>query len=307
MTVLRQNAAGTANRRAARLSFSKLLIELTRHGPVHFLLMCMGVLWLVPSAGLLITSFRAPTDIASSGWWTAFNEPGRLSLANYVTALTNSSISPPGIAINFLNTFIITLPSTILPILVAALAAYAFVWMEFPLRDACYLLIIALLIIPLQTTWIPVLRIFNRLGLTGTWGGIWLAHTAYGTPFAIFLLYNFFAGLPKEIMDSARVDGASEIVIFFRIVIPLSVPALASLAIFQFVWVWNDLLNALIFLQDSNLLPLTAAVRKLLGTYQSEWNLLAAGAFISMIVPLIIFFSLQRYFVRGVTAGAVKG
>ncbi len=272
MTVLRQNAANTASKKAARMSLSKLLIELTRHGPVHFLLIFMGLLWLVPSAGLLITSFRAPTDIASSGWWTAFNEIGHLNLANYVTVLTNSSVSPPGIAVNFLNTFIITIPSTILPILVAALAAYAFVWMDFPFRNAFYLLIIALLIIPLQTTWIPVLRIFNRLGLTGTWGGIWLAHTAYATPFAIFLLYNFFAGLPKEIMDSARVDGASEIVIFFRIVIPLSVPALASLAIFQFVWVWNDLLNALIFLQDSNLLPLTAAVRKLLGTYQSEWN-----------------------------------
>lgn len=288
-------------------SWAQTFIALTRRGPLHVLLIFLAVLWLIPSFGILTTSFRSPADIATSGWWTVFDELGRLNLDNYDEVLRNSQLAPPGITQNFVNTLIITVPSTFLPIFFAALAAYGFAWMHFPFRNTLYLTIIALLIIPLQTTWVPVLRIYNIFGLAGTWPGIWLAHTAYGTPFAIFLLYNFFADLPGEVFDSARVDGASELMIFFRIVLPLSTPALASLAIFQFVWVWNDLLNALIFLQDSKMMPLTAGIRELLGQYGSQWNLLAAGAFISMIVPLMIFFSLQRYFVHGVTAGAVKG
>lgn len=288
-------------------SWAQTFIALTRRGPLHVLLIFLAVLWLTPSFGILITSFRSPADIATSGWWTVFDEFGRLNLNNYDEVMRNSQLAPPGITRNFVNTLIITVPSTFLPIFFAALAAYGFAWMHFPFRNTLYLTIIALLIIPLQTTWVPVLRIYNIFGLAGTWPGIWLAHTAYGTPFAIFLLYNFFADLPGEVFDSARVDGASELMIFFRIVLPLSTPALASLAIFQFVWVWNDLLNALIFLQDSKMMPLTAGIRELLGQYGSQWNLLAAGAFISMIVPLMIFFSLQRYFVHGVTAGAVKG
>lgn len=288
-------------------SWAQTFIALTRRGPLHVLLIFLAVLWLTPSFGILTTSFRSPADIATSGWWTVFDELGRLNLNNYDEVLRNSQLAPPGITRNFVNTLIITVPSTFLPIFFAALAAYGFAWMHFPFRNTLYLTIIALLIIPLQTTWVPVLRIYNIFGLAGTWPGIWLAHTAYGTPFAIFLLYNFFADLPGEVFDSARVDGASELMIFFRIVLPLSTPALASLAIFQFVWVWNDLLNALIFLQDSKMMPLTAGIRELLGQYGSQWNLLAAGAFISMIVPLMIFFSLQRYFVHGVTAGAVKG
>ena len=291
----------------AKPSWTQTFIALTRRGPIHVLLIFLAVLWLTPSFGILITSFRSPADIATSGWWTVFDELGRLNLNNYDEVLRNSQLAPPGITQNFVNTLIITVPSTFLPIFFAALAAYGFAWMHFPFRNTLYLTIIALLIIPLQTTWVPVLRIYNIFGLAGTWPGIWLAHTAYGTPFAIFLLYNFFADLPGEVFDSARVDGASELMIFFRIVLPLSTPALASLAIFQFVWVWNDLLNALIFLQDSKMMPLTAGIRELLGQYGSQWNLLAAGAFISMIVPLMIFFSLQRYFVHGVTAGAVKG
>ena len=291
----------------AKPSWTQTFIALTRRGPIHVLLIFLAVLWLTPSFGILITSFRSPADIATSGWWTVFDELGRLNLNNYDEVLRNSQLAPPGITQNFMNTLIITVPSTFLPIFFAALAAYGFAWMHFPFRNTLYLTIIALLIIPLQTTWVPVLRIYNIFGLAGTWPGIWLAHTAYGTPFAIFLLYNFFADLPGEVFDSARVDGASELMIFFRIVLPLSTPALASLAIFQFVWVWNDLLNALIFLQDSKMMPLTAGIRELLGQYGSQWNLLAAGAFISMIVPLMIFFSLQRYFVHGVTAGAVKG
>ena len=290
-----------------KLSWSQTLVVLTRRGTVHFLLIFLALIWLTPSFGILITSFRAPSEIATTGWWTVFDELGSLNLDNYGEVLSNSQLAPPGIAQNFVNTLIITIPSTIIPIFLASLAAYGFAWMNFPFRNTLYLTVIALLIIPLQTTWVPVLRLYNVFGLAGTWPGIWLAHTAYGTPFAIFLLYNFFADLPGEIFDSARVDGASELVIFFRIVLPLSTPALASLAIFQFIWVWNDLLNALIFLQNSGMFPLSAGIRELLGQYGSQWNLLAAGTFVSMIVPLMIFFSLQRYFVHGVTAGAVKG
>ena len=307
MNLFNAESARGRGESAGKPSWSQTLIELTRRGPVHLLLIFLAIVWLTPSLGILTTSFREPADIATSGWWTIFDELGRLSMNNYEDVIADSESAPPGIAQNFLNTIIITVPSTFLPIFLAALAAYGFAWMQFPFRNTLYLLIIGLLIIPLQTTWVPVLRIYNIFDLAGTWPGIWLAHTAYGSAFAVFLLYNFFADLPGEVFDSARVDGASEFVIFFRIVLPLSKPALASLAIFQFVWVWNDLLNALIFLQDSNMMPLSAGIRELLGQYGSQWNLLAAGTFISMIVPLMIFFSLQRYFVRGVTAGAVKG
>ncbi len=230
-----------------------------------------------------------------------------LTLENYVEVFTREQLAEPGFLNFFKNSFIITIPSTIIPIALASLAAYAFAWLNLPYRNVFYLLSIALLIVPLQTTWIPVLRMLNTVGLIGTWPGIWIAHSSYGTPFAIFLLYNFFRELPGELFEAARVDGASEFGMFFRIVLPLSLPALASLAIFQFVWVWNDLMNALIFLVDQQKFPLTVGIRQLVGQYANEWDILASGAFITMLVPLLVFFSLQRYFVRGVTAGAVKG
>ncbi len=229
-----------------------------------------------------------------------------LTLDNYRGVLEREDLPPPGFIDNLKNSLIITIPSTILPILLAALAAYAFAWMDFPFRDYIYLLIIALLVIPLQTTWVPVLKVLNSLGINGQFVGIWVTHTAYGLPFAIFLLYNFFRDLPREVFEAARIDGANEIVVFFRIVLPLSIPAIASLAIFQFVWVWNDLMNALIFL-DRDKAPLTIGIRNLLGQYGNEWHLLAAGAFVTMIIPLIVFLMFQQYFVRGLTAGAVKG
>ena len=230
-----------------------------------------------------------------------------LTLENYDEVFNRPQLQEPGFLTFFKNSFIITLPSTILPIAIAALAAYAFAWLDLPFRNALYLTTIAMLIVPLQTTWIPVLRMLNLADLIGTWPGIWISHSAYGTPFAIFLLYNFFKDLPGELFEAARVDGASEFGIFFRIVLPLSLPALASLGIFQFVWVWNDLMNALIFLVDQQKFPLTVGIRQLVGKYANEWDILASGAFITMVVPLLVFFSLQRYFVRGVTAGAVKG
>lgn len=288
------------------LSLSESLAGWTRRGTAHFILLLLGIVWLIPSLGLLITSFRSRADIAASGWWNAVLE-WRYNAANYHEVLTNSDLPPPGFADNFINSLIITVPSTILPILVSSLAAYAIVFTRIPVRHLIYLSFVALLVVPLQITWIPVLKIFNSIGLTGTWFGIWLAHTAYATPFSVFLLRNFFVDIPVELIEAARVDGANHSQTFIRVVLPLSVPAVASLAIFQFVWVWNDLMNSLIFLQDGTKYPLTIGIQNLLGQYGNEWHLLAAGAWLTMSVPLIVFFALQRYFVRGITAGAVKG
>jgi alpha-glucoside transport system permease protein len=273
---------------------------------LHIVLVFISLVWLVPSLGLFVASLRSRAANSQAGWWTAL-WTGGWTTENYETVLRAGDLPPPGFADNFLNTLIITIPGTILPLVVAALAGYAFAWMSFRGRDWIFLGVVALLVVPLQVTWVPVLQIFQRLGLTENFTGVWLAHTAYGLPFAIFLLRNFFADLPRDLFESARIDGASELRVFFRIVLPLSVPALASLAIFQFVWVWNDLMTALIYVQDVQRLPLTVGIRNLLGQYGNEWHLLAAGAFISMSMPLLVFFSLQRYFVRGLTAGAVKG
>ena len=288
------------------LPFSTRLITWTNSGLVHLTLVILGLVWLTPSLGLLITSLRSRADIAQSGWWTSILE-WRFNLENYVEVLNNSELPSPGFKENIINSIIITVPSTILPIIVASLFAYVIVFTKLRIRNFLYLLIIALMVVPLQVTWFPVLSLYKFFDITGSWTGIWLAHTAYGTPFAVFLLRNFFSEIPEEIIESARIDCNNHFQIFTRIVLPLSLPALASLAIFQFVWVWNDLMNAIVFLQNVEKYPLTVGIQKLLGHYQNEWHLLAAGAWLTMLVPLIIFFALQRYFVRGVTAGAVKG
>ena len=288
------------------LSFSTRLITWTNSGLVHLILVILGLVWLTPSLGLLITSLRSRADIAQSGWWTSILE-WRFNLENYVEVLNNSELPSPGFKENIINSIIITVPSTILPIIVASLLAYVIVFTKLRIRNFLYLLIIALMVVPLQVTWFPVLSLYKFFDITGSWTGIWLAHTAYGTPFAVFLLRNFFSEIPEEIIESAKLDCNNHFQIFTRIVLPLSLPALASLAIFQFVWVWNDLMNAIVFLQNVEKYPLTVGIQKLLGHYQNEWHLLAAGAWLTMLVPLLIFFSLQRYFVRGVTAGAVKG
>ena len=288
------------------LSFSTRLITWTNSGLVHLTLVILGLVWLTPSLGLLITSLRSRADIAQSGWWTSILE-WRFNLENYVEVLNNSELPSPGFKENIINSIIITVPSTILPIIVASLFAYVIVFTKLRIRNFLYLLIIALMVVPLQVTWFPVLSLYKFFDITGSWTGIWLAHTAYGTPFAVFLLRNFFSEIPEEIIESARIDCNNHFQIFTRIVLPLSLPALASLAIFQFVWVWNDLMNAIVFLQNVEKYPLTVGIQKLLGHYQNEWHLLAAGAWLTMLIPLLIFFSLQRYFVRGVTAGAVKG
>lgn len=269
----------------------------------------MHSFWSVPTLGLFISSLRLPALIHATGWWTALVPPWSFTIQNYEYVLHTQ-----GLGQAFLNSLIIAIPGTILPTLVAAFAAYAFAWMEFPGRDWIFLTIVALMVIPVQMTLIPVLGLYTMLAqatglqLTGNYLGIWLMHTALGLPFAVYLLRNFFAGLPSDLFESARIDGASNINIFFRILLPLSVPSLASLVIFQFMWVWNDLLVALVFMGGNpDRAPMTVTIANLVNSYGSNWEVLTSAAFISMALPLVIFFTLQRYFVRGILAGSVKG
>ena len=298
------------------------LIRLARYVPaLHVALIGLAILWLIPTAALLVSSFREPTAIAASGWWEAIRSPFDFTLGNYDEVLTKRDMGRA-----FVNSLIITVPSTILVIMVAAFAAYAFSWMKFPGRDGLFLLVVALLVVPLQITLIPILRLYTDLRVeelpiiggelpiigggvfgTGSFTGMWLAHTAYGLPFAIFLLRNFFAALPKDLFESAYLDGASDVRVFFRILLPLSVPALAALAIFQFLWVWNDLLVSLVFLGDPTLFPMTVQIQSLVSSFGTNYQVLTSAAFISMALPLVVFFSLQRYFVQGILAGSVKG
>jgi alpha-glucoside transport system permease protein len=279
------------------------IVRALGRGPLHVALIAVCLAWMIPTLGLLVSSFRPAQLISTTGWWTAFKTPLQFTIDNYRSVLTTQ-----GMARSFLNSIIISLPATLFTIIVAALAAYAFAWIRFPGRDWIFLIVVAMLVVPLQLTLIPVLRMFASLHLTGTFPAIWLAHTAYGLPFAVFLLRNFFVALPKDLLESAQLDGASHFTAFWRIVMPLSVPAIAALGIFQFLWLWNDLLVALVYLGGlSNVAPMTVTISNLVSSYGSSWQLLTSAAFISMVLPLIVFFALQRYFVEGILAGAVKG
>jgi alpha-glucoside transport system permease protein len=265
----------------------------------------IAALWSLPTVGLLISSVRSANDINSSGWWTTLLHPFETTwtLFNYQEVLGAN-----GLFDAFVNSLIVTIPATVIPITLAAFAAYAFAWMEFRGRAALFAVVVGLLVVPIQMTLVPLLQAYNSTGLTGTFLGIWLAHTGFGLPLAIYLLYNYISQLPKDLFESAFIDGASHFTAFVRLVLPLSMPALAAFAIFQFLWVWNDLLVALVFLgTDSQVATLTARLNELVGSRGQDWHLLTAGAFVTMVVPLLVFLGLQRFFVRGLLAGSVKG
>lgn len=279
--------------------------------PLHLSVILLMLIWILPTFGLLVSSFRPEADITSTGWWTAFETPldfTQWTLANYDAVINNPNYD---MARAFRNSLIITIPATVVPVLVAASAAYAFAWMNFPGRQTLFIVLVGMLVVPLQMTFIPVLRLFNNLGFTNNpnfpYLSIWVAHTAYGLPYAIFLLRNFMGSLPREVFESAFLDGASHATAFLRLALPLSVPALASIVIFQFLWVWNDLLVALIYVGGGQYAPLTYALSGLVNSLGQDWHLLTAAAFVSMALPLVVFLALQRYFVRGILAGSVKG
>ncbi len=272
--------------------------------PVAVVIICF--LWTLPTVGIFISSFRQAADIRTSGWWTFLVHPFEFTqwtLENY-----SEVILADGMGTAFFNSLIVAIPSTVIPITIAAFAAYAFAWMDFPGRELLFAVVVGLLVVPLHTALIPMLRLYTTFDLNGTFLGIWLAHTGFGLPLAIFLLYNYISQLPRDLFESAFIDGASHFTAFTRLVVPLSVPAIASFAIFQFLWVWNDLLVALVFLGTrKDVAVVTSRLSELIGSRGQDWHLLTAGAFISMIIPLAVFFSLQRYFVRGLLAGSVKG
>jgi alpha-glucoside transport system permease protein len=291
--------AAPAVRKSTTTLAGRIVNQLHRT-PIHIALLLIGLIWLAPTIGLLVTSFRPRTDIQATGWWET------LSTLRFTTENYEQVLNAQGMFGAFVNNLIIAIPSTLLPLTLASMAAYAFSWIKFPFRDTIFLLVVALLLIPVQVAFIPLLTLFRPFGFTNNFVAIWLVHTAFALPFGIFLLRNFFITLPRDLIEAARIDGASDIGIFRTIVVPLSVPAIAAYGIFQFLWVWNDLLMALVFVQKSENFPMTRAVQNLLSQYGTEWHLLAAGAFLLMVVPLLVFFSLQRYFVQGLLAGSVK-
>lgn len=273
--------------------------------PVHLAILIIAFIWTLPTMGLLISSVRRRDAMLTNGWWTIFQHPFELTqyhLGNYLEVIQSQ-----GMGQAFLNSFTIAIPATVIPIAIATFAAYAFAWMEFPARQTLFIIVVCLLVVPLQTTLIPILRAYRDLGLSNSFLGVWLAHTGYGLPLGIYLLRNYIGALPRELIEAAKVDGASHLKIFTRLIVPLSMPAIASFAVFQFLWVWNDLLVALIYLGGTpDVAPLTIQLSNLIGSRGQDWHLLTAGAFITMSVPLIVFFALQRYFVRGILAGSVK-
>ena len=282
------------------------LMTFLRKTPVKITVALIAALWSLPTVGLLISSFRHPVALNTSGWWTVLLHPFEASqwtLNNYIDVL-----GAGGMAEAFINSLIVTIPATVIPITLAAFAAYAFAWMKFWGRTVMFVTVVILLVVPLQMALIPVLRMYTGLDLNGTFLGVWLAHAAFGLPLAIYLFYTYIAQLPKDLFESAFIDGATHYTAFVKLVLPLAMPALASFAIFQFLWVWNDLLIALVFLgTGDDVTIVTSRLNELVGTRGQAWHLLTAGAFLTMLIPLLVFLSLQRFFVRGLLAGSVKG
>jgi alpha-glucoside transport system permease protein len=306
-----------ATRRAENAAFNDSKKRLSSKGAT-IAAVIIAVIWTIPTFGLLVTSFRQPVDITTSGWWTVFTNPN-LTISNYVNTLNFNDTET--VAQSFLNSIVIVIPATIIPIALALLAAYAFAWIDFRGKNILFVGVFSLQVVPIQVALVPLLSLFSNGVTIGNWAvfpgldlnnadgsfaRIWIAHTMFALPLAIFLLHNFIAALPVDIMEAAKIDGASHGQIFFRIVLPLARPAIASFAILQFLWVWNDLLVATIFSSGNNF-PITKLLTDLSGTYGQQWYLLSAGTFLAIIPPLIVFFALQRYFVRGLLAGATKG
>lgn len=273
--------------------------------PIYLTVALITALWTIPTLGLLINSFREPSSIRGSGWWTTIKNPfesGAWTIGNY------SRVLEDGFGNAFANTLAVTIPSVIIPITVAAFAAYAFAWMDFPGRNVLFITVVGLMVVPLQMSLIPILKVYTKVDLNGTYPAVWLAHTGFGLPLAVYLLRNYMGSLPASMIESAKIDGASHYTIFTKIMLPLSVPVLASYSIFQFLWTWNDYLVALVFLgiEPKNRV-LTVELADLAGRGEGALNLLPAAAFITMVLPMLVFFGLQRFFVRGLTAGSVKG
>ncbi|MFZ3497956.1 carbohydrate ABC transporter permease [Streptomyces sp. 5.8] len=269
-------------------------------GALRVFLVLAGLFWLLPTLGLLVSSFLSPTALNDGGWWQVLTAPSRLTADNYERLLANDTVTG-----SLLDTAAIAVPATLLVLALGAFAGYAFAWLEFPGRDWLFLIVVALLVVPVQVALIPVSELFGAIGLFETTVGVVLFHTAFGLPFAVFLLRNFFAEIPRELLEAARLDGAGELRLFARVVLPLGGPAIASLGIFQFLWVWNDMLVALVF-ADSAHPPVTVALQQQVRQFGNNIDVLAPGAFLSMVVPLVVFFAFQRQFVSGVMAGAIK-
>ncbi|MGE5228700.1 MAG: carbohydrate ABC transporter permease [Deltaproteobacteria bacterium] len=275
------------------------LVRALQWAPVNILLVVIGVAWLIPTIGLLFTSLLPPDLISSEGWWYAITNPGQMTLENYRGIFANQAITSA-----LVTTVWIAIGATILPIIIAALAGYAFAWIDFPGRDWLFIAVVAMIVVPLQMALIPIFSLYDALRLFDTIPGLILFHTAFGLPLAIFLLRNFFVGIPGELLEAARIDGASEIRIFTRLILPLSWPAIASLAIFQFLWTWNDLIVALSLARNTQ--PITVAIFTQLRQFGANIDVIAPAAFLSLAIPLVVFFAFQRYFVQGLLAGSVK-
>jgi alpha-glucoside transport system permease protein len=292
--------AGTAIVAPPRRSLVSRLATRLGGTVMYVLLIIVAAFWLLPTLGLFVESLRDPSDNAATGWWTVFAEPAQLSLRNYQHLLNNDAILG-----SLWNTVLITVPSTLLVVAFGALAGYALAWIEFRGRDALYIIVVALIVVPVQIAIIPDAKIFSALHIYGNTPAVVAFHIAFGLPFAIFLLRNFFLGIPRDLLESARIDGGGELVIFQRVVLPISWPAIASLAIYQFMWVWNDLLVALVFARPEHA-PITYQLQSQMRTFSTNIDVIGPGAFLSMVVPLAVFFGLQRYFVQGVLAGSVR-
>ncbi|HEY0217980.1 MAG TPA: carbohydrate ABC transporter permease [Cellulomonas sp.] len=306
--VAEDGAPPVEGRRLSRLEKRAVATKGKLSSPwASFAAIVIAILWTIPSVGLLVTSFRPELDIRRSGWWTVFaglfNGDSEFTLDNYDQALYGSGAN---LATYFVNSLVITLPAVIIPITIALLAAYAFAWIDFKGRNFLFVAVFALQIVPLQVALVPLLRDYVNVGINGSFWTVWLSHSIFALPLAIFLLHNFMKEIPSSLVEAARMDGAGHVKIFFQVLLPLLVPAIASFAIFQFLWVWNDLLVGLTFAGTGSR-PLTVAVAEMAGSRGGDWHILTAGAFISMVVPLVVFISLQRYFVRGLLAGSVKG